>query len=34
MHNPWHDSNYTWTGEWSDQSNDWDLYPELLVREQ
>ena len=32
MHNPWvNNSNYNWTGEWSDSSNDWDLYPELLV---
>ena len=31
MHNPWNDSSHVWTGEWSDQSNDWDLYPELLV---
>jgi calpain-5 len=31
MHNPWFHPNYTWTGEWSDVSNDWDLYPELLV---
>lgn len=31
MHNPWSDPNYKWTGVWSDTSNDWDLYPELLV---
>jgi len=31
MHNPWNDPAHVWTGEWSDQSNDWDLYPELLV---
>jgi hypothetical protein len=31
MHNPWVHSNYGWAGEWSDHSNDWDLYPELLV---
>lgn len=31
MHNPWKNTEYEWTGEWSDQSNDWDLYPELLV---
>lgn len=30
MHNPWKDPNYVWTGEWSDTSNDWDLYPEIL----
>lgn len=30
MHCPWQDPNYCWTGEWSDTSNDWDLYPELL----
>ncbi|RYG69029.1 hypothetical protein EON64_03770, partial [archaeon] len=30
MHCPWKDPNYVWTGEWSDSSNDWDLYPELL----
>eukprot|EP01031_Cornospumella_fuschlensis_P030520 gene30520-36883_t len=30
MHCPWNDPNYVWTGEWSDSSNDWDLYPELL----
>lgn len=31
MHNPWNHEGYTWTGEWSDGSNDWDLYPELQV---
>lgn len=31
MHNPWNHEGYAWTGEWSDQSNDWDLYPELQV---
>jgi hypothetical protein len=31
MHNPWNHPNYNWSGEWSDHSNDWDLYPELLV---
>ena len=31
MHNPWNDPNYLWAGEWSDQSNDWELYPEMLV---
>lgn len=32
MHNPWvENAEYAWTGEWSDSSNDWDLYPELLV---
>ena len=31
MHNPWNDPNYVWSGEWSDQSNDWELYPEMLV---
>lgn len=31
MHNPWIHPNYAWSGEWSDNSNDWDLYPELLV---
>eukprot|EP00981_Chlorochromonas_danica_P009924 scaffold2913_cov181-Ochromonas_danica.AAC.18 len=30
MHCPWTDPGYVWTGEWSDISNDWDLYPELL----
>lgn len=30
MHSPWTDPGYVWTGEWSDSSNDWDLYPELL----
>lgn len=31
MHNPWKIEGYEWTGEWSDSSNDWDLYPELLT---
>lgn len=31
MHNPWKVEGYEWTGEWSDSSNDWDLYPELLT---
>jgi hypothetical protein len=31
MHNPWRVEGYEWTGEWSDSSNDWDLYPELLT---
>eukprot|EP01034_Spumella_vulgaris_P022861 gene22861-29038_t len=31
MHNPWRDPGYAWNGEWSDLSNDWDLYPELLL---
>lgn len=31
MHNPWKVEGYEWTGEWSDSSNDWDLYPELLI---
>ena len=31
MHNPWKISGYEWSGEWSDSSNDWDLYPELLT---
>ncbi len=31
MHNPWRDSACGWSGEWSDVSNDWDLYPELQV---
>ncbi len=31
MHNPWKDAGYQWNGEWSDLSNDWDLYPELQV---
>lgn len=31
LHNPWRDPNYRWTGVWSDVSNEWDLYPELLV---
>jgi hypothetical protein len=31
MHNPWFHPNYNWTGEWSDSSNDWDMYPELLL---
>jgi hypothetical protein len=31
MHNPYQHPAYQWTGEWSDNSNDWDLYPELLV---
>lgn len=30
MHNPWKDPTHMWTGEWSDLSNDWDLYPEIL----
>lgn len=31
VHNPWKVEGYEWTGEWSDHSNDWDLYPELLI---
>lgn len=31
MHNPWKNARYSWSGEWSDVSNDWDLYPELQV---
>jgi hypothetical protein len=31
MHNPWNHEGYSWAGEWSDASNDWDLYPELQV---
>ena len=31
MHNPWRVEGFEWTGEWSDSSNDWDLYPELLT---
>ena len=31
MHNPWKIDGYEWTGEWSDGSHDWDLYPELLT---
>ena len=31
MHNPWYNTTYNWTGEWSDSANDWDLYPEMLV---
>lgn len=31
MHNPWKLEGHEWTGEWSDTSNDWDLYPELLT---
>lgn len=30
MHNPWRESG-AWTGEWSDLSSDWDLYPEVQV---
>ena len=29
IHNPW-GSNKSWSGSWSDGSNDWDLYPEIL----
>lgn len=31
MHSPWYNQAYQWSGEWSDLSNDWDLYPEMLV---
>eukprot|EP01038_Epipyxis_sp_PR26KG_P006934 gene6934-9488_t len=30
MHNPWDNGAYSWTGEWSDTSNEWDLFPDLL----
>lgn len=30
MHNPWTESS-PWTGSWSDVSNDWETYPELLA---
>lgn len=29
MHNPWQSTTHVWTGEWSDNSNDWDIYPEI-----
>lgn len=29
LHNPWGNKK-VWTGSWSDDSNDWDLYPEIL----
>lgn len=31
MHNPWNHEDYSRLGEWSDASNDWDLYPKLQV---
>jgi hypothetical protein len=31
MHNPWSHPDYSWTGEWSDSSNDWELNPALLA---
>jgi hypothetical protein len=30
MHNPWKNSLYNWTGDWSDSSPDWDLFPSIL----
>jgi len=30
MHNPYRITGYKWTGEWSDTSHEWDIFPDVL----